>query len=75
VNNQRSRDVVIYIEVPPSKVVHLQAIFEAYEGIGTVRTIEREKAVVEILTSYSQEEICLALLESLRSEIPWTRRN
>lgn len=61
----------IYLEVPAAKVVFFQAVFETYEGLGTVRTIDIGRSLVCLVTTDSQLEQCLAALESLKARVPW----
>lgn len=63
--------VVIYLLVPGSQVVLLQAFFEAYEGIGTVRTLDIRSSLVCVLTTPSMLEDCRALLNSIRDRVEW----
>ena len=66
----------IYLEVPGSKIVELQAHFELYEGIGIVRTLSVKNSLVCILTTKDMLNDCIELLNALRNnnagnEIPW----
>ena len=61
----------IYLEVPGSKVVLLQGLFENYEGLGTVRTLDIRKSLVCILTTSSVKDECLAALNGIKSLVPW----
>lgn len=56
---------VIYLEVPPSQVVLLQGLFELYEGLGTVRTLDIPRSLVCILTTPSFIEDCIDVLEAI----------
>ncbi|MCB0311431.1 MAG: DUF4911 domain-containing protein [Bdellovibrionales bacterium] len=58
-----------YLEVPGSLVVLLQAYFESYEGLGTVRTLDIRKSLVCILTTSSLRELCGRALESIAGQI------
>jgi hypothetical protein len=62
---------IVYIEVPPEKVVLFQAFFELYEGLGLVRTLDLKKNLLCVLTTASQLEDCLQALSELKSEIDW----
>lgn len=60
----------IYLEVPASKVVLFQSLFETYEGIGLVRTLSIQKSLICILTTPSMAEHCFAVLDAIRGELP-----
>ena len=66
---------IIYIEVPPQKVVLFQAFFELYEGLGLVRTLDLKKNLLCVITTTSQIEYCLQALLELKSEIDWIPAN
>ena len=67
--------VALYLEVPGSMIVELQAYFELYEGIGIVRTLSVKKSLVCVLTTVDMQEDCIELLNALRNNaenrIPW----
>ena len=60
-----------YLEVPTSKVVLLQALFELYEGLGTVRTLDLKSSLVCVMTSEVLLAECAAALQAISTEIPW----
>ncbi len=66
-----SHTLAIYLEVPGNKVVLLQGIFENYEGLATVRTLDIRKSLVCILTTRSVREDCMAALEGIKELVPW----
>ena len=61
----------MFLEVPPARVVLLQAVFEIYEGLGTVRTIGVERPVVCVLTPDGLLDECFLALNSLREQTSW----
>lgn len=61
----------LYLQVDGAQVVLLQALFETYEGLGTVRTLDIRKSLVCILTTPPQLKDCCGALESMRGEIEW----
>jgi hypothetical protein len=60
-----------YLRVPRSHVVLLQAYFELYDGIGTVRTIAGSEPIVCIMTTEGQKDDCIGVLTAIREEIEW----
>ena len=63
--------VAYYLSVPGSKVVLLQAFFELYEGIATVRTIDAKNSLVCLIVPEDQREACEDALEAIRPFVPW----
>ena len=62
---------IVYLEVPPSKVVLLQAYFELYEGLGVVRTLNLKKSLLCVITTKCQLVECIEALNSVRDIIGW----
>ena len=60
-----------YLHLPGSKVVLLQAFFELYEGLATVRTIDIRRSLVCVLTTPQLAQECRNALEALRDQNPW----
>jgi hypothetical protein len=60
-----------YLSVPSEKVVLLQALFELYEGLGVVRTLNLRKSLVCVLTTPLVGEDCRRALEAMRALVPW----
>lgn len=63
--------VVLYLEVPASKVVLLQAYFELYEGVGVVRTLNIRTSLICILTTNSMLNDTLRVLEAIQAATLW----
>ena len=61
----------LYLEVPGSKVVLLQAYFELYEGVGVVRTLNIRSSLVCVLTTESLLHDCLDVLDAIQKETQW----
>lgn len=66
-----SQTRAFYFEVPRSNVVFFQALFETYEGIATVRTLNLERSLVCVLTTASLAPLCLELLNAAQEELEW----
>lgn len=65
-------DVVeIYLRVPPGDIAYVKFVFESYEGIAVVRTMDRAAAVIVLLVPADLEHEARAILESLRADVPW----
>jgi|LauGreDrversion4_2_1035121.scaffolds.fasta_scaffold03975_12 hypothetical protein len=63
--------VAFYLEVPRSHVVLITVFFELYDGVGTVRTLDKEGAVVCVLTTPSQVQDCIGVLKAIREHVAW----
>lgn len=63
--------MALYLEVPGSNVVLLQAFFELYEGVGLVRTLDIRKSLVCVLTTPSLLEDCQAILREVKPIVRW----
>ena len=63
--------VAFYLRVPRSHVVLLQTYFELYDGVGTVRTLRGSDQIVSILTTTTQSQDCIQVLEAVRGEVHW----
>src|SRR5437868_180480 len=66
-----SETFAIYLEVPGSKVVLLQAFFEHYEGVGVVRTLDIRRSLVCILTTPAMLDEALRVLDAAHEELGW----
>ena len=65
------RSIAWYLEVPRSQVVLLQAYFELYDGVATVRTLRGENPIVCVLTTPEQKNDCMGVLEAISKEVQW----
>jgi len=68
-----SGTVAFYLEVPRSHIVLLQTYFELYDGVGTVRTLEGDRAVVCVLTTPSMANDCRNVLHAVRENVHWVQ--
>ena len=63
--------VALYLEVPGSSVVLLQALLESYDGIGVVRTLSIRDSLICLLTTPSEVSSLIDLLNSVHDNLPW----
>ena len=61
----------IYLKAPPAKVVLLQALFENYEGVATIRTLDIKKSLLSVLCTASMLPDTLKILEALKPLVAW----
>ena len=60
----------IYLEIPPEQIAYIKFIFESYEEVGLIRTVDRKKAVIVLLAMEDFLETARQILDSLKREIP-----
>jgi chemotaxis response regulator CheB len=63
--------VEIYLELAPEDIVFVKLIVEAHEGLGVLRTLDRQRAVIVVMVAADMEADTRAMLASLRDQIPW----
>lgn len=63
--------VEVYLRLPPEDIAYVKFIFESYEGIAVLRTIDRVAAVIVLMIAADLEHEARAILDSLRAEVPW----
>jgi hypothetical protein len=60
----------IYLELSPADIAYVKFIFESYEEVGIIRTIDNRKAIVVLLAMADFVETARAILDSIRHDIP-----
>ncbi len=60
----------IVLETPPEHIAYIKFIFESYEEVGIIRTVDRKKAVIVLLAVPDFAKIAHNILESLKQEVP-----
>ena len=60
----------IYLELPSEQIAYVKFIFESYEDIGIIRTVDRKKAIIVLLAMEDFLASACAILASLENEIP-----
>jgi len=72
VDGKGNPDVVeIRLQIPPEEIAFVKFIFESYEGIAVLRTLDRHRAVIVVIVAADFLAEARAILESLRAEVPW----
>lgn len=61
----------IYLLVPKDQVVNLQAYFELYEGLGTIRTVSIKNSLICIVCTNDNIHHCQQVLLELKDDINW----
>jgi len=60
----------IILETPPEHIAYIKFIFESYEGVGIIRTVDRKKAIIVLLAVPDFANSTGNILESLKKELP-----
>jgi hypothetical protein len=60
----------IYLETLPEHIAYVKFIFESYEEVGMIRTVDRTKAVIVILAMPDFFDVTRDILASLNREVP-----
>lgn len=59
-----------YLEVAADHIAYIKFIFESYEEVGIIRTVDRKKAIIVLLAMNDFVAVARAILASLEKEIP-----
>jgi len=59
----------IYLRVAPADIAFVKFLFESYEGVGIVRTIDRRQAIIVVLVVADFLFVARQILQGLQTEI------
>jgi hypothetical protein len=59
----------IFLRLAPADIALVKFLFESYEGVAIVRTVDRRAAVIVALVSRDFVDIAHAILDDLRTRI------
>lgn len=59
----------IYLEVLPRDIAYVKFIFESYEDVGIIRTVDRKKAIIVLLAVDDFAATARAIVEALKQEV------
>jgi hypothetical protein len=62
----------IYLQVKPREIGFVKAIFESYESVGIVRTIDPDQGIIVVMVPTDFLVDAGEILNSLRDEVEWT---
>jgi hypothetical protein len=62
----------IYLETCPEHIAYAKFIFESYEEVGIIRTVDRKKAVIVLLVMKEYLATARSILDSLKRDVPLT---
>ena len=60
----------IYLEIVPEHIAYVKFIFESYEEIGIIRTVDRRKAIIVLLAMSDFVDTAHEIIESLKRDVP-----
>jgi hypothetical protein len=60
----------IYLEIAPEHIAYVKFIFESYEEIGIIRTVDRKKAIIVLLAMTDFVDTAHKIIDSLKRDIP-----
>lgn len=60
----------VYLETPPEQIAYIKFIFESYEEIGIIRTIDRKQAIIVLLAVEDFIGAAREILDALKQEVP-----
>ena len=61
--------VPIFVALPPADIALVKFVFESYEGVAVIRTIDRHAAVIVAMASTDFADTARAILGSLSSGV------
>ena len=60
----------IYLEIAPEDIAYIKFIFESYEEVGIIRTVDRKKSIIVLLAMPDFIDTARAIINSLKQDIP-----
>ncbi|MGH7853487.1 MAG: DUF4911 domain-containing protein [Candidatus Binatia bacterium] len=60
----------IYLELSPAHIAYVKFIFESYEEVGIIRTVDNKKAIIVLLAMHDFLDAAREILNSLGNDIP-----
>lgn len=60
----------IYLETRPEQIAYIKFIFESYEDVGIIRTVDRHKAIIVLLAVDDFFDTARQILAALKTEVP-----
>ena len=60
----------IYLETLPEHIAYVKFIFESYEEVGIIRTVDRKKAIIVLLAMDDFLDTARSILDAIQREVP-----
>jgi hypothetical protein len=58
------------METIPEHIAYVKFIFESYEEVGIIRTVDRKKSIIVLLAMNDFLDAAFGIIESLKRDIP-----
>jgi hypothetical protein len=65
----KNKDLLVCIQSDAKYIWYINGIFEGYEGLAVVRTLDKDKGIIELLSTRDQSKDLQKLLKELSHEI------
>ena len=72
--NMHTDSIQWQIEVDKKDIAYIVSIFEGYDNLAVVRTVDASRGIIELMISPDYLEDTRRLVQSLSEEIPFRRR-
>lgn len=60
----------IYLETLPEHIAYVKFIFESYEEVGIIRTVDQKKAIIVLLAMDDFLDTARSILEAIKGDVP-----
>ncbi len=60
----------IYLETLPEHIAYVKFIFESYEEVGIIRTVDCKKAIIVLLAMGDFLDTARSILDAIQREVP-----
>jgi hypothetical protein len=60
----------IYLDTFPEHIAYVKFIFESYEEVGIIRTVDRKKAIIVLLAMDDFLDTARSILTSIQRDVP-----
>ncbi|HJX11486.1 MAG TPA: DUF4911 domain-containing protein [Candidatus Binatia bacterium] len=60
----------VYLETRPEHIAYVKFIFESYEDVGIIRTLDRKKSIIVLLAMNDFIDTARKILDSIKQDIP-----
>jgi len=65
----KMKDVLRFFQLPKDKIVEFIFLLEGYDGMGIVRTLDRDRGIIEVLIAPGDEKNFNLFLESVKTDL------